>query len=65
MNTMQSSYENAMKKLYTGRGNLISSVENIKKLGARTSKSLPQSMIEKAFNSRQNTTEDNEEKLIQ
>ena len=65
MNTMQSSYENAMKKLYTGRGNLISSVENIKKLGARTSKSLPQSMIEKANNSRQNTTGDNEEKFIQ
>ena len=51
MNTMQSSYENAMKKLYTGRGNLVSSVENIKKLGAKTSKSLPQSILERADNS--------------
>ncbi len=51
MNTMQSSYENAMKKLYTGRGNLVSSVENIKKLGAKTSKSLPQSILERADSS--------------
>ena len=51
MNTMQNSYENAMKKLYTGRGNLITSVENIKKLGAKTSKSLPQSILDRANNS--------------
>ena len=50
MNSMQNSYENAMKKLYTGRGNLISSVENIKKLGAKTSKSLPQSILDRANN---------------
>ena len=57
MKTMHNSYDNAMKKLYTGRGNLIKSVENIKKLGAKTSKSLPQSLLDKA--------NDNEEKLIE
>ncbi|MGA9295429.1 MAG: DNA recombination protein RmuC [Ignavibacteriaceae bacterium] len=51
MNTMQNSYEGAMKKLYSGRGNLIISVENIKKLGAKTSKSLPQSIIDRASDS--------------
>ena len=57
MKTMHGSYDNAMKKLYTGRGNLIKSVENIKKLGAKTSKSLPQSLLDRA--------NDNEEKLIE
>ena len=57
MNTMHHSYDNAMKKLYSGRGNLIVSVENIKKLGAKTSKSLPESLLDKA--------NDNEEKLIE
>ncbi len=57
MNTMHHSYDNAMKKLYSGRGNLIVSVENIKKLGAKTSKSLPESLLDKA--------NDNEERLIE
>ncbi len=57
MKTMNNSYDNAMKKLYTGRGNLIKSVENIKKLGAKTSKSLPQSLLDRA--------NDDEEHLIE
>jgi DNA recombination protein RmuC len=56
MRTMHDSYDNAMKKLYSGRGNLIKSVENIKTLGAKTSKSLPQSLLDRA--------NDNDEKLI-
>ncbi len=64
MNTMQNSYENAMKKLYTGKGNLIGSVENIKKLGAKTSKSLPQSLVERAKDNQQNLIDDSEQKLI-
>ncbi|MCH7974131.1 MAG: DNA recombination protein RmuC [Bacteroidetes bacterium] len=39
----QTSYDSAIKKLHTGKGNLISSVEKIKKLGAKTTKSLPSS----------------------
>ena len=39
----QTSYDSAIKKLHTGKGNLVSSVEKIKKLGAKTTKSLPSS----------------------
>lgn len=43
----QENYEDVMKKLHTGKGNLISSVEKIKKLGAKTTKSLPQGIIDR------------------
>lgn len=43
----QASYENVMTKLHTGRGNLIARVENIKKLGAKTSKQLNQKLIDR------------------
>lgn len=48
MNAMQINYEEAMKKLYSGRGNLVSSVEKIKKLGAKATKSLPSSLLDRA-----------------
>jgi len=41
-------YDSAMKKLYTGKGNIISRIETIKKLGANTSKSLPQELVDKS-----------------
>lgn len=47
MSGMSTHYDEAMKKLYTGRGNLISSVEKIKKLGAKTTKSLPDSLLKR------------------
>ncbi len=37
-----------MKKLHEGSGNLVSRVERIKKLGAKTTKSLPQSLLDKS-----------------
>jgi DNA recombination protein RmuC len=40
-----------MKKLYSGRGNLVSSVEKIKKLGAKATKSLPQSLLDRVDDS--------------
>ena len=40
------SYNSAFNKLKDGRGNLIRGVEKIKKLGAKTSKSLPQSLLD-------------------
>ncbi|MEP7264592.1 MAG: DNA recombination protein RmuC [Bacteroidota bacterium] len=42
------SYEDAMKKLYTGNGNLIRRVEKIKQLGVKTTKSLPQALLDRA-----------------
>ncbi len=41
MDQAKNSYEGAMKKLSEGTGNLVSRTERIKKLGAKTSKSLP------------------------
>jgi len=42
----QKSYDAAMNKLQEGKGNLIRRAEQIKKLGARTSKELPQNLKE-------------------
>lgn len=38
-------YASAMSKLHTGRGCIVSKVENLKKLGAKTSKNLPSDML--------------------
>jgi DNA recombination protein RmuC len=42
----QNTYNDAMNKLHTGSGNLISRVESIKKLGAKTAKELPKMMLD-------------------
>jgi len=47
LKTVQGSYDSSMKKL-TGRGNLIKKVENIKKLGAATSKTFNQNLLDRA-----------------
>jgi DNA recombination protein RmuC len=41
-------YSNAMNKLVEGRGNIITSVEKLKKMGAKAKKSLPEKIIERA-----------------
>ena len=41
-------YDDAMNKLSSGKGNLIKRTETIKKLGAKTTKSLPQEFIDKS-----------------
>lgn len=38
-------YASAMSKLHTGRGCIVSKVENLKKLGAKTTKTLPSDML--------------------
>lgn len=45
--TVQNSYEGAMKKL-TGRGNLIKRVENLKKLGAKASKTIDSKLLKRS-----------------
>ncbi len=39
-------YDAAMNKLKTGKGNLLAQVEDLKKLGARAKKSLPAATID-------------------
>ena len=41
-------YSSAMNKLVDGKGNLITSVEKLKKMGGKAKKSLPQSIINRA-----------------
>ncbi|WP_369049167.1 DNA recombination protein RmuC [Tenacibaculum sp. UWU-22] len=41
-------YNAAMNKLVEGKGNLITSVEKLKKMGAKAKKALPQNIIERA-----------------
>jgi DNA recombination protein RmuC len=41
-------YGNAMNKLVEGKGNLVSSVEKLKKMGAKAKKSLPESVLKRA-----------------
>jgi DNA recombination protein RmuC len=43
----RSSYDDAMNKLSTGKGNLIRRVEKIKELGVKTNKEIPKSLLDK------------------
>lgn len=43
-------YDNAMNKLVDGSGNLINRVENLKKMGAKAKKSLPENILQRANN---------------
>jgi DNA recombination protein RmuC len=48
MEGAKSDYENAMKKLSTGNGNLVKSAEKLKQLGVKPKKSLPNALLERA-----------------
>ena len=48
MDDAKEDYKEAMKKLYDGTGNLVRRAEKMKELGAKTSKQLPQQLIDRA-----------------
>jgi DNA recombination protein RmuC len=48
MDEAKSEYQGAMNKLVDGNGNLITSVEKLKKMGAKAKKSLPENIIARA-----------------
>ncbi|MCL9806848.1 DNA recombination protein RmuC [Flavobacterium amniphilum] len=48
MDEAKAEYGNAMNKLVDGKGNLITSVEKLKKMGAKAKKSLPENIINRA-----------------
>ena len=52
-------YSNAMNKLVDGKGNLITSVEKLKKMGAKAKKALPESVLKRAENEENLLTEEN------
>ena len=48
INSSQNSYKSAMEKLTKQSGNLVWQVERLKILGAKTKKSIPQRLLDKA-----------------
>lgn len=62
MDDAKKSYEEAMKKLADGRGNIISRAENLKALGVKNNRSIDQRIIER---SEEGNYEDDELKLLQ
>ena len=46
MKESQNAYESSMNKLHLGKGNLISRVENLRKLGLKTSKQINQKLLD-------------------
>lgn len=45
LKTLEGNYDGAMKKLSTGKGNILTRTENLKELGAKATKSLPAQML--------------------
>jgi DNA recombination protein RmuC len=43
-----SEYDGSMNKLKEGKGNLITSVEKLKKMGAKAKKSLPEQLLKES-----------------
>ena len=64
MDTMKDRYGDLMRKLHLGKGNLVSSVERIKRLGANTTKSLPQQLLDRA-DDEDESFEENENDLFE
>lgn len=48
MDDAKKEYANAMNKLVDGKGNLITSVEKLKKMGAKAKKALPENILNRA-----------------
>lgn len=48
MDEAKMEYSGAMNKLVDGRGNVITTIEKLKKMGAKTQKSLPESLLKRA-----------------
>ncbi|KKU50426.1 MAG: hypothetical protein UX71_C0001G0081 [Parcubacteria group bacterium GW2011_GWA1_47_10] len=46
IDSAKENYEEAIKKISTGKGNLLNRVENIKKLGAKSTKAIPSVLLE-------------------
>ena len=48
MDEAKTEYRGAMNKLVEGRGNIITSIEKLKKMGAKAKKSIPDSLLKRA-----------------
>ena len=55
LNQAQDAYASSMNKLTTGKGNLVSRVERIKKLGAKAKKSISEKLLDRALTDEEDT----------
>jgi len=46
LESTRKAYDNAMNKISTGKGNLISRAQKIKELGAKTKKEIPRELLD-------------------
>lgn len=60
MDEAKGEYGNAMNKLVDGKGNLVTSVEKLKRMGAKAKKALPESVLKRATENEINATIENE-----
>ncbi|WP_340198967.1 DNA recombination protein RmuC [Ascidiimonas sp. W6] len=49
MDSAKMEYKGAMNKLFEGRGNIIGSIEKLKKMGAKAKKTLPEPILKRAI----------------
>lgn len=66
MDEGKKAYEGAMGKLVDGRGNIITSIEKLKKMGAKAKKTLPENILNRALQQEEDTeeTEENDTNLL-
>jgi DNA recombination protein RmuC len=63
MDATKTTYQETMKKLYTGsRGSIVTQTDKLKKLGASTNKTIPQSLLDRAND--ETEFDEEEEKLV-
>ena len=56
----QNSFDDAKSKLSTGRGNLLTSTEKLKTLGAKTRKQLDDNLLKDSIEDKSDSTEESE-----
>ena len=64
MDEGKKAYQGAMNKLIDGRGNIITSIEKLKKMGAKAKKSLPENIIQRAEQKEEDALEDDAHNLL-
>ena len=54
----QEAYDNALNKLHTGKGNLVGKVENLRKLGVKAKKTIPENILSESLPDEQTSLPD-------
>lgn len=65
MDDAKKSYEEAMKKLADGRGNIVSRAQNLKLMGAKATKSIDQRIVDRATDEDEDESDEGQMNLLQ